>query len=384
MNYLQKKKLAFMSIANRIKGFVRTVMGVPPLSLPDCVDTDSLIDYSISGNSVQNGTPTPENPVEVESVGERTKNLVKVVDTTYSNVATAKGGEIIVSEQWSMDEYYYIPMISDILTIGNTYTLSFGGNVISTKGSSNVEITFEDGTTKQLWGNWRKLSFTAVSPIKKIQFVLSNTDTGIYRNTPIKIMLEEGSGVTDYEPYGYKIPVVCSGKNVVGGYSYIDQTTRYYSVITVSQPYTLKQGVTYTISFDTPNTNKAVCFSNYQYTEQGLQNVTLNGTRRSVTITPTRDLSVSALISVTSVVGEGNSAGLCSNCMIEIGATATDYELYIEPVATNIYLDEPLAEGETLTNPVKLPTFKGATVYTIDTTVQPSEMSATYYATSKE
>ena len=273
MNYLQKKKLAFMSIVNKVKGFVRRVSGIPPLTLPDCVDEDSLIDYSISGNSAQNGTPTPENPVEVESVGERTKNLVKVVDTTYTNVAIAKGGEIIVSEQWSMDKYYYIPMISDILTIGNTYTLSFGGNIISTKGSSNVEITFEDGTTKQLWGNWRKISFTAVSPVKKIQFVLSNTDTGIYRNTPIKIMLEEGSGVTDYEPYGYKIPVVCSDES-------------------------------------------------------------------------------------------GNT------------------------VTTNIYLDEPLAEGQTINNKddnlPNLPTFKGTTIISVDTKVQPSHMEITYYATSKE
>lgn len=69
MNYLQRKKLAFMSIVNRIKGFVRTITGTPPLVLPDCVG-DDLINYTISGNSVQDGTPAPDNPVEIESVGE--------------------------------------------------------------------------------------------------------------------------------------------------------------------------------------------------------------------------------------------------------------------------------------------------------------------------
>lgn len=70
MTYLQRKKLAFMSIANRIKGFVRTVSGALPLTLHDCADNNSIINYTIDGNSVQNGTPTPENPIEVESVGE--------------------------------------------------------------------------------------------------------------------------------------------------------------------------------------------------------------------------------------------------------------------------------------------------------------------------
>ena len=70
MNYLQKKKLAFMSIVNRVKGFVRTITGALPLTLEGCVDEESIIDYTLYGQSVQNGTPTPDTPIEVESVGE--------------------------------------------------------------------------------------------------------------------------------------------------------------------------------------------------------------------------------------------------------------------------------------------------------------------------
>ena len=79
MKYLEMKKRAFMSIVNAVKGFVRTISGIPPITLPYCVDDESLIGYSISGNSVQNGEPTPENPIEIESVGELTKNLVESV-----------------------------------------------------------------------------------------------------------------------------------------------------------------------------------------------------------------------------------------------------------------------------------------------------------------
>ena len=59
-----------MSILNGVKGFVKSKAGSLPLMLENCVDEESLISYTIQGNSVQDGTPSPETPVEVESVGE--------------------------------------------------------------------------------------------------------------------------------------------------------------------------------------------------------------------------------------------------------------------------------------------------------------------------
>lgn len=80
MNYLQKKKLAFMSIVNQVKGFVRTIIGALPLTLEGCVDSKSIINYKIYGQSAQEGTPTPDNPIEVKSVGEydETTNKYKI------------------------------------------------------------------------------------------------------------------------------------------------------------------------------------------------------------------------------------------------------------------------------------------------------------------
>lgn len=43
--------------------------GVPPITLQKCKGVD-LIDYKIYGNSIQNGTPTPDNPIEIQSVGD--------------------------------------------------------------------------------------------------------------------------------------------------------------------------------------------------------------------------------------------------------------------------------------------------------------------------
>ncbi len=46
-----------------------TVAGSSPLTLSN-PSGDDLIEYSITGNIVQNGTPTPENPIEIQGVGE--------------------------------------------------------------------------------------------------------------------------------------------------------------------------------------------------------------------------------------------------------------------------------------------------------------------------
>ena len=67
MNYLQKKRLALMH-GGRFKGYMRTVSGYP-LTLTDCLG-NRLADYSVYGNCIQDGTPSPHNPVEVQSVGD--------------------------------------------------------------------------------------------------------------------------------------------------------------------------------------------------------------------------------------------------------------------------------------------------------------------------
>lgn len=50
------------------QGFTKSVSGVPPLTLN--LIGKPIISYKIYGNSVQNGTPTYESPIEVKNVGE--------------------------------------------------------------------------------------------------------------------------------------------------------------------------------------------------------------------------------------------------------------------------------------------------------------------------
>ena len=67
MNYLETKKKAIASFANKIKGFIRNATGVPPITLESCADT-TAIDYKIYGNSKQFSNILPSGYRQVEYI----------------------------------------------------------------------------------------------------------------------------------------------------------------------------------------------------------------------------------------------------------------------------------------------------------------------------
>ena len=73
MSRLRRRRLALMRDAV-FKGRIKAVSGYP-VSLSRAV---SLYSAEISGNSVQNGTPSPTAPIEIQSVGEKTENGYKI------------------------------------------------------------------------------------------------------------------------------------------------------------------------------------------------------------------------------------------------------------------------------------------------------------------
>ncbi|MDY3030781.1 MAG: hypothetical protein SOS24_03340 [Clostridia bacterium] len=70
MNYLRRKYMALMRGVN-FRGYLRKVSGYP-LTLTDCMDSD-IVSLSVAGNAVQDGTPSPDAPVEVVGVGDKTE-----------------------------------------------------------------------------------------------------------------------------------------------------------------------------------------------------------------------------------------------------------------------------------------------------------------------
>lgn len=438
MKYLEMKKRAFMSIVNAVKGFVRKVSGTPPITLPDCVDNDSIISYSIEGNSVQNGEPTPENPIEVESVGEKTENLFDAENAQWTGVGTAikiagmgaicinytvgNGSYQYAHYKFPYDSLYSVSYISDAGKRVLVRFLDIDGNNISSSHVSKIT----GGTYNSAYNGIFKDNVNSVeipyeedSGIAYFQIGFVAVGTTV---TYMDIQVKKGAS-SEYEPYGkYKIPIKMSGKNLFdinsvnsltafGGVKcYIvnaDKTiTCRYPMFAAASPLPcnikeLSAG-TYTISAEIFTSKDAESGSHSVYigvrTPSGTKSKYHVLTHDEWTIVShTFTLEESQTILGIIIQPSGNSSSWnygkavgiqARNIQIEESATASNCEPYVEPITTNIYLDEPLKQGEALEYPnddiPKLPTTKGTTIYSVETGVQPTNMNVEYYSTRKE
>ena len=100
---LKRRKLAFLSIVNQIKGFVRKVVGQPPLTLTNCIDDKSLIDYKIYGDSVQDGKNLLQYDIRTTTSGGATWTVNNDKSITVTGTPTAYSGFTLISQTLDPD-----------------------------------------------------------------------------------------------------------------------------------------------------------------------------------------------------------------------------------------------------------------------------------------
>ena len=286
MSYLQLKKRAFMKVVNSVKGIVRTASGIPPLMLEDCVDNDSMIGYTIHGNTALVGGGDDLFFEDFQSVGD------------YDE-ASGK---------------YKIPIIcrgKNLLPFPYEF---------KSKTTSGITITVnEDGSIL--------LNGTSTAGASHYLF---NNKTELLPNVNIGDTITVSKNCNDESQQG-NVYVVANYYDINGS---------------------MQQGA--------------------------LASTTISGYR---TVTDNW-IGIGAYVHIPK---DRTLNNLLIRPMIEKGSAATEYEPYAEPVTTNIYLDEPLGSGETVSYPdaPKLPTVKGTTIYEVDTTARPSQIDVTYYSTEE-
>ena len=154
-----------------------------------CYTSDTAVECNkdklskIYGESIQNGIPTPTSPIEIESVGEKTKNLLS--STTYGeyNPINLDAGTFFFSVDANTDRQLHLFLYDENkVRLGDTTN----AQQLQSNGRYGYEITIS-------------------SKAKYYMYAWSGST-----NKPIKPMLEEGSTATSYEPYGYKIPITVS------------------------------------------------------------------------------------------------------------------------------------------------------------------------------
>lgn len=144
----------------------------------------------LKGNTVQNGTPTPDNPIMPQGTGERTTNLMHLYKTGYA--IDVNGNEV----ENSAFNIYEALVDTSVLQ----YTLA------GTSGASNRTIRIHEynGDT------WLSQVIDTTGANLPITFTKSSTANriliSIYANN-YNMRLTASATSMPYEPYGYKIPI---------------------------------------------------------------------------------------------------------------------------------------------------------------------------------
>lgn len=404
MNYFQKKKLAFMSIVNRVKGFIRTITGALPLTLENCVDEESIIDYTLYGQSVQNGTPMPDTPIEVESVGEKTTNLINWdLLLEKSNITKVEDGYYSKLYEFQfLSDSEIVKRLKTVLKPDVTYTLSRvcvpASNI---NGTAVGRIVISSGNTALVtcpcWGGLKSITFTLTQ-----EQIDSITSVFIYFYgkgvTLSNLQLTESDAVLSYEPYGYKIPIKVSGNgktvttNIyldeplrkVGDYAdYIDfengKVVRNVEKYTFTGKETDQGGATndpdsfgYVVklsSLSLSNKKAGLC----NCLRQGV--VASSGTNRFAYHNIANHPFVYVFFKKTDFPELGTYSPSTAKQVVK--------EMYDSGVPMVLYYNRNTPTETSITLP-NLPTFKGTNIISADTTVQPSNAEIEYYSNVKE
>lgn len=313
--------------------------------------SEPIIDVQIKGNSIQDGEPSPETPVEIESVGNKTKNLFNIQlfidkgatkedDGSYYFENAVLGRDIVV---WENKDNY-----EGQLTI--SYKVKYGNG---TQRGNYFVFIYEDDTSVEVWGRqtteYFDVLYTSIKD-KKVTKIQTTYGTTTVSTNFMDVQIEYGSEKTEYEPYGYKVPINVSGKNLINYRSFesrnqtqlpltinddgsLEYVGNYYILTDASM---LKSGETYTFSCEYETQSSIVPFWRIQYADGTYsRQIQLNTsfTLDSSKIPNTLLLYVAMNETIYNIIYR--------NIQLEIGEK-TDYEPYFEPTTTNIYLTEPL------------------------------------------
>lgn len=358
--------------------------GIPPLTLTKC-KRDNLIDYKIYGNSVQNGEPTPEAPVEIESVGEKTNNL-------FNKNTISLNKKLYVGREEDDENKY----VSDYIDCRNISSVSI--NLAGSFGwyDENKNVVSSENKSAIIFRNYSK-------PDGAVYLRLDFDKTVI---TPDEVMCVSGkytqNTMPPHEPYGYKIPVKVSNDkeefitNIyldeplrkIGDFSdYIDFKNKkvirkiYKKVCTGTEPISFGarsiaiQGLS-PASISGNSTNN-VCMCNY-YKSSDWESLWRKGYETSYTDTrgvaaSTTTIRIVDMLNYPNANTDPTQISLFKEWLAGLYANGT-------PMIIDYVLDKSIEETIELPN---IPTLKGTTIIEIDDNVNSSYMEAVYKGKGK-
>ena len=209
-----------MRASTLMGGTVKTLTGQPPLSFK--ADGKPLISWSIAGNMVQTGTPTPDAPSMPTFCGDRTGNLFDIstvekgrIDNGVIGYASNATNLTVTGNtiEFTTNENYR-GVGSGFIEIPDGVTdITFSGKFIGGSGIGK-KIVFYD--VSKTWMNSdvtvgitvssRTTSVPSGAKYVRLTFSAQTSGTASISN----LMLNSGSTALPYEPYGYKVALTAN------------------------------------------------------------------------------------------------------------------------------------------------------------------------------
>lgn len=366
------------------QGFTREISGIPPLTL-DAIGKNTL-DYRIYGNTVQNGTPSPDNPVEVQSVGDL------VTEGEFSGkykIPVVVSGKNLFDYTNIIDEYRIV-WATGVLYKDSNAQISEYIPVNSHKEyvtSSKVNIAGYD-LNKNYLGVYNGHEFVKIMVTSLYNRFITTDDCrfirifkyGTVKNFENDFQLELGTESTPYEPYHEPVTT-----NI-----YLNEPLRkigdYADVLDYNQN-TIKRKIGKLIFTG----DEAIRST---HLDRNLFMLDMKGYLRKEEITSLnshyqtqKNVTDYKLVADMRCTFYANSANLSSSVAYirdSRFSTIDNFKAYLKEqydAGTPVTVYYALAESrtETLTLP-QLPTLNGTTIITTDTEIKPSDIKITYKA----
>lgn len=219
-------------IANKITKFYASNQGETHLADSD---NGKIQDMVIYGKSSQDGTPTPENPVEIKSVVNPTvkllgSNILKIRDGEYQDVGctiTVSNGVIKLNGTSTYNKRIYLPIDTPSMLKEGTEIIFCPNNIGGTEHLNKCYVDYSNENTKSLSiaSNTINTPYVITRQDARHEFKLSiriargNT----FNNETWKPQILIGKQITPFEPYkeqSIQLPItlnaipVSSGGNV--------------------------------------------------------------------------------------------------------------------------------------------------------------------------
>lgn len=351
-------------------------------TLPDVIyANDNNATVGLKGNTVQNGTPTPSNPIQPQEAGDLTGNLFDYVSYFQT---------IQPWSETSAGDYFDYGILH--LSPNTTYTFSTNFHTGISGSQQNVRdvpfIAVDSNTNPSTaiggFGDDGSVTVTTLSDgiirlFKRIQRGSPTTDLADlptlsdFQNGKW-VMCNDGSTTLPYEPYGYKIPILSGGVTTPVYLGEVRTTRNIKKLVLTGQEegWTIgtasgHQRATITLPVQVGEDNNGYC-THYKF-----EYAVANG-----------NVYIASNFNMLAIIDDTNAVDKTTFLAYLAAQYASGTPVcvwYVLANETTGIVNEPLRKigdyADTVSS-ITIPTTAGANTLSIGTTVQPSKVNVNY------